>query len=152
AVVLFRRGPSLLETEIVLVREFRSPARTPGGFVTDLPGGSSPDERQDSASVALNEVRQELGLSINPGAIRRHCARQLVGTFATHQAEVFSAELSHKAIEEIRTVEFAEGQYGVTTDTEQTYPCIRTVQEMLADPGVDWSTLGMVLAVLENRL
>src|SRR5262249_43318572 len=39
-VILLHRRPELLESEVVLVREFRSAARTSDGFVYETPGGS----------------------------------------------------------------------------------------------------------------
>ncbi|MFF0524159.1 hypothetical protein ACFYTC_36145 [Actinomadura nitritigenes] len=51
-VALYRPGPSLDETTVVLVREFRSPASTPDGFVHELPGGSSPAKAATLAEPA----------------------------------------------------------------------------------------------------
>jgi len=51
-VVLYHWPPNLFDgltgitaAEIILVREFRSPARTPDGFIHELPGGSSLPEK-----------------------------------------------------------------------------------------------------------
>ena len=38
AVMLWKKRPNLLDSEIVLVKEFRNPARTADGFVHELPG------------------------------------------------------------------------------------------------------------------
>ncbi|MBD2895667.1 hypothetical protein amrb99_46060 [Actinomadura sp. RB99] len=51
-VALYRPGPSLDETTVVLVREFRSPASTPDGYVHELPGGSSPAKAATPAEPA----------------------------------------------------------------------------------------------------
>ncbi|MGI5325625.1 hypothetical protein [Actinomadura nitritigenes] len=51
-VALYRPGPSLDETTVVLVREFRSPASTPDGYVHELPGGSSPAQAARPAQAA----------------------------------------------------------------------------------------------------
>ncbi|MEU6751337.1 hypothetical protein ABZ914_34420 [Spirillospora sp. NPDC046719] len=51
-VALYRPGPSLDETTVVLVREFRSPASTPDGYVHELPGGSSPAKAASPSQAA----------------------------------------------------------------------------------------------------
>jgi 8-oxo-dGTP pyrophosphatase MutT (NUDIX family) len=151
AAVLYRPGHNLLETEVVLVREFRSPARTPDGFVLELPSGSPSDGEQAPVAVAVAEVQQETGMVLDLQAVHRHEARQLVGPLAVHQAFVFSAELSDRAMTQVRAREAAKSSFGVAAETEQTHPCVRTVREILADPAVDWSTLGMILRVLQDR-
>lgn len=151
AAVLYRPGHNLLETEVVLVREFRSSARTLDGFVLELPSGSSQDN-QDPIAVAIAEVQEETGVTLKLEDIHRHEVRQLVGPLSVHQAFVVSAELSDRVIAEIHARKATKGCGGVTAETEQTYPCIRKVREILKDPGVDWSTLGMILSILEERL
>ncbi|WP_433244757.1 hypothetical protein [Actinomadura nitritigenes] len=54
-VALYRPGPSLDETTVVLVREFRSPASTPDGYVHELPGGSSPAKAATPAEASPAE-------------------------------------------------------------------------------------------------
>jgi 8-oxo-dGTP pyrophosphatase MutT (NUDIX family) len=152
AVVLYRPGPGLLETEVVLVREFRSSGRTRDGFILELPSGSTFPDEQDLATVARNEVEQETGVRLDAATVHRHQARQLVGPLATHQAAVFSAELGDAAMDEIRIREGSKTCCGMAAETEQTYPCVRTVRQLLNDSGVDWSTLGMILAILQERL
>lgn len=66
-VVAYRRGESLEQTEIVLVREFRSPAVTADGYVRELPGGSTFTPNVDPAHQAVEERREETGLVIAPG-------------------------------------------------------------------------------------
>jgi 8-oxo-dGTP pyrophosphatase MutT (NUDIX family) len=53
-VVLYRPAPSLDETTVVFVREFRSPASTPDGYVHELPGGSSPAEAATPTAAATS--------------------------------------------------------------------------------------------------
>ena len=68
SVVLYRRGPTLLDTEVVLVREVRIPARTSDGMVHELPGGSAWDGAEAPADVARHEVEEETGF--RPPALR----------------------------------------------------------------------------------
>jgi 8-oxo-dGTP pyrophosphatase MutT (NUDIX family) len=152
AVVLYHPRQDLLETEVVLVREFRSPARTPDGFVLELPSGSTSDDGRNPLAAAAAEVQEETGLVLDLEAVHQHEARQLVGPLAVHQASLFSVELSEAAMAEVRAREAAKACHGIAAETEQTYPCVRSVREMLDNPAVDWSTLGMICRVLHDRL
>lgn len=63
---MFCRGKEVLDTEVVLIREFRSA----GGFVVELPGGSVLDDsHRDPIDVALEEAHEEIGF--DPGEQRR---------------------------------------------------------------------------------
>jgi hypothetical protein len=59
AVVLYRRAKDVMDTPVVLVREFRSPAAGADGFVDELPSGSSSDNKTDSLSVARNSQKRQ---------------------------------------------------------------------------------------------
>jgi hypothetical protein len=151
AVVLYRRGRDLLDTEVVLVREFRSPGRTPDGYIWDVPGGSSFRSRQASLAITAAEVQQQLGLTIAPQAVQWHEARQVAGTLSVHTAHVFSAELTETEMALLRAQEAADTPHGEAAASERTYVRIRRVSDILADTSVDWSTVGMILAVLHQR-
>lgn len=148
AVVLYRRGKELLDTEIVLVREYRSPARTPDGYIWELPSGSSFKPNQAMEITAAHEIEEELGLKIDPQSLRRHEARQLAGTLSVHQAQVFSVELTENQIADLRVQEASHMTHGVIEHSEITSIRVRTVREILAEGFADWSTLGMILGVL----
>jgi hypothetical protein len=70
--VLYHRpsGTDLLDTRVVLVREFRSAARTRDGFVHELPGGSSWHTGASPIQVACTEVEEETCLRIAPERLR----------------------------------------------------------------------------------
>jgi len=54
--------PLALDTEIILVKEFRSPARNSSGFVYELPGGSSFKPNADALQTAADELWEECGI------------------------------------------------------------------------------------------
>ena len=55
-------GRSLIDTEIIVIKEFRSPCRNENGFVYELPGGSSFKPNSDVYQTAADELREETGL------------------------------------------------------------------------------------------
>ncbi len=144
AVVLYHPGPTLLDTEVVLVREVRNAARTDDGMVHELPGGSAWDVDEPPEQVARHEALEETGF--RPGTLRPLGARQVNATLLAHQAALFSAEVSAEQMAAIRAG--AGTVRGVEEDGERTYTEVRTVRAMLADERADWSTLGMILTAL----
>lgn len=131
------------DTEVVLVREFRSPASTPDGYVREVPGGSSFKPKENAFAVAAAEVLEETGLEIDAGRVHWHGDRQLTATLLAHKAHLFSARVTEIELEWLR------GQagivHGVAEDTERTYVELRTVRQLLAREEVDWSMMGMIL-------
>lgn len=147
-VVAYRKvGNDILDSEIVLVREFRSPVRNSIGFVMEVPGGSSFKPNMDPCLNAAKELKEETGLEVSDlNRFRRLGSRQLTATLSTHHAHLFSIELTEKEME------FLEGKkglaQGVLGDTERTYVEIQTLRALWANNEVDYSMLGMIFDAL----
>lgn len=139
AVVLHRRRAALDETEVVLVREFRSPCAA--GFVRELPGGSGAG---GPVRRALAEVAEETGLALAPERLRAHGARQPNATMSAHRAHLFSAEVTGEELERLR----ASGPHGVAADGERTYVEVLPYGRIRRERLVDWANLGMITEVL----
>lgn len=149
-VVAYRKRATAADTEIVLVREFRSPGRTSDGFVRELPGGSSAKPDEDPFSVAAHEFAEETGFDIDPSRLRRIGARQLAATFSTHVAHVFAVELTEQEIAILKRQKGDDVTHGVVEDTERTYVEVHQLKDLL-DPAsnfVDWSMLGMIVTTV----
>ena len=145
AVLMYLPDPDPLAVRVVLVREFRSAARTPSGMVLELPSGSSMDESLPPPTVAADEVREETGLHLDADRLRPVAARQLAATLLGHHAHLFAVALTP---DELTWLEGQQGQVRGAGGTERTYVEIRRVGDLLAGAEVDWSTLGMILAAL----
>lgn len=150
AVVLYRPGADWLDSDIVLVREFRSSARTPDGYIWELPSGSSFHESQADDVTAAHEVDEELGLTIDPQRLRRLESRQLAGTTSAHHAQAFSYALSDAELAALLRQEAAGAAHGNVAETERTCIRVRKVREVIDEPFVDWSTLGMILSAIQR--
>ncbi|MFK3980056.1 hypothetical protein ACI2K4_06695 [Micromonospora sp. NPDC050397] len=142
SVVAYRPGATLLETEIALVREFRSPAATSDGYVHELPGGSQLDDAPP-VQVAATEFEEETGLPLDPARLRPHGVRQPVGALCAHRQHLFSAELDEEEISRLRST---AGTFGLADEGERTTVEVRTYREILSDRLVDWTTLGLLSA------
>lgn len=141
-IVAYKPGQELMDTEVVLIREFRSPSRSSDGFVREVPGGSSWKDK-DALSLASQEFQEETGLSVEAKRFRRCEERQMVATLSSHTACLFSVELTN---EEMAFLKNNPGPFGNEEDSERTYVEIRTLKGILDNPHLDWSMVGMVLS------
>ena len=135
-----------MQTEVVLVREYRAPARTADGFIHELPGGSA-YHTADPATVAAEEVHEETGLSIPAARLTPVATRQLAGTLSGHVGHLYAAELTAEELEAARA---AVGTAHGVGSSERTVVELWRVGDLLADPRADWSTVGMVLSVIRS--
>ncbi len=146
-VVAYRPGKTLLDTDVVLIKEFRSSVSNTAGFVYEVPGGSSFKPGGNPLQLAADELGEETGLTIDASRLRQHESRQLVATLSAHHAHLFSVILTESEIEQLRGM--AGIAHGVEEDTERTYTEVRKLgQLMQANSGVDWSMLGMILSMV----
>jgi len=141
---LYRRGRTADDTAVVLVREFRSPAATPDGFVHELPGGSG-DSGADARDQAAAETAEETGLTIDIRRIRAHGSRQVAATVSAHRAHLFSAEITEDELARLRAPQRTPHGAG---ETERTWPEVTTFAEIRTNRLVDWATLGMIAEAL----
>lgn len=145
SIVMYRQAEQVMDTEIVLVREFRSPVHNEDGFVWELPGGSTFKEQESARTLAAMECEEETGLTIDISRFKEHNTRQVAATFSTHRASLFSVELNENEIYQLKA---SYGQaHGLFEDSEQTYVEIVRLHEILERQLVDWSMLGMILSL-----
>lgn len=148
SIIAYRKRPVLQDSEVVLIREFRSTASTSDGFIREAPGGSSFKPNQDVYITAANELREETGFTVEPSRLRKIGARQLCGTFSVHQAHVFACELTEEELEALRADQVPHGN---TSESERTYVEVHRIGDLL-NPGsnaVDWSMIGMIMTALQ---
>lgn len=151
-----REPYNILETEIAIIREFRSPARTTDGFIREIPGGSSWKPGDDPFVTMTHELEEETGLGaksgfdINPKRLRKIGSRQLCGTLSAHQAHVFACELNEAEMDFMKKQQAENTVHGVLEDTERTYVEIHRLGDLLKSDrnDLDWSMLGQILTAL----
>ena len=143
-------------TEVALIREFRSPARTADGFIREVPGGSSWEPGEDPFVTMTHELEEETGLgaeagfTIDPSRLRKVGARQLCGTLSVHQAHVFVCELTKEEMDYLKKQQADNAVHGVEEDTERTYVEVAKLSDLISKDSseLDWSMLGMTLTAL----
>jgi 8-oxo-dGTP pyrophosphatase MutT (NUDIX family) len=137
-----------LASEVVLIKEFRSPARTKDGFVHELPGGSS-FKQGDPLQIAIKELSEETKLTIPAERFRYVGSKQLAATWSTHFADVYAVELKQREIEQLKQMAASGETGGVQEDTEKTYVEVYQVSEV--SQHVDWSMEGMIYHAIFNN-
>ena len=145
-IVAYRLRSDFLESEVVIVREFRSPASVGDCFVREVPGGSSWKPTDDPFVTAAHELSEETGFSVESKRLKFLGERQVAGTLSTHHSHVFTCEITDDELTFLR----AQGgvAHGVVADTERTYVEIYTVRELIEKPLTDWANLGMILTAI----
>lgn len=139
-------GESIFDTEIVIIKEFRSPANTEDGFIRELAGGSSFKPDEEPEEVAAEEVFEETGLRLDVSKLTALGGRQLCGTLSSHKSYLFSYKLNDEELSWLRSQEGIA--HGNIEDTERTFIEIYPVKELIENPLTDWTTLGQILSVL----
>lgn len=152
-VVAYRKRAVLADTDIVLIREFRSPARTADGFIREVPGGSSWKPGEDPFVTAAHELSEETGFNVDPSRLRKIGARQLCGTLSVHQAHVFACEVTAEELVALRKQQEDGTVFGVVEDTERTYVEVQRLGDLIASASnaLDWSMLGMILTAVTSE-
>jgi 8-oxo-dGTP pyrophosphatase MutT (NUDIX family) len=140
------QGDGLVDYEVVLIKEYRSPASTKDGFIRELPGGSSPKSDEDPLDVAASEVQEETGFYLDPKRLKDHGPRQLAGTFSAHKCHLYSAYLTREEMDWFKSQDGIV--HGNVEDSERTFIEVHNVYDLVHEQGVDWSTLGMIISVL----
>lgn len=135
---------SILDIEFVLVREFRSPARTETGFITEFPSGST--SKSAGVNSAVEELEEETSIKIDPSRLRRLDQLQLAGTMSAHTSTLCTSELTRDERDKIESL--AGKTFGNKEETEVTYVELHTLRQIIALKLVDWTTLGMILEAL----
>ncbi|HLD18063.1 MAG TPA: nucleoside 2-deoxyribosyltransferase domain-containing protein [Patescibacteria group bacterium] len=151
-IVAYRKRFPFMDTDVVLIREFRSPAGTTDGFIHEVPGGSSWKSNEDFSVLAVRELNEETGFSVDPTRLRPLGARQLCGTLSVHQAHVFACEVTEGELISLRQQKEHGMVCGVVEDTERTYVEVYRLGDLLdsASNEVDWSMIGMILTAVKE--
>ncbi|WP_157436133.1 hypothetical protein [Actinospica robiniae] len=143
AVALYRPGPTLDETVVVLIREFRSPGATADGYVHELPSGSGTEPGHRAQAAA--ELAEETGFVLDADRLTSHGSRQAVATLSIHQVHLFSARIDEAELAELVSLQQCAHGDGVE---ERTWVEVTTFGEILRSRSADWTTLGMLAQVL----
>jgi 8-oxo-dGTP pyrophosphatase MutT (NUDIX family) len=137
------------DTRVVMVREFRSAACTPTGFIKELPSGSI---GEDSLKSAVMELQEETGLHVDSARLVPIATLQLAGTLLAHTSSVYALKITDEELQYVRACSATKKVFGVD-DEERTQVCLYPVRDIISDTDTfDWSTIGMVLSAVHQMV
>lgn len=156
ATVLYRPAETLRQTQVVVVREFRSAVHNAEGMVWSLPGGSAENAAErdtDPRVTAAREVHEETGLQLEPGELEPvpHGVRQVAATLLSHRSHLYRARLTDEQLERLRESERRGTCFGANPG-ERCYVAVKSVAQMMDGEVLDWGQVGMLLAALAPDL
>jgi hypothetical protein len=73
----------------------------------------------------------------------------MVATLSAHRCHLYKLELDEEQMNKIKEQEGIV--HGVEEDTERTYVEVFTVKEILSNNLLDWSNIGQILSVLNEK-
>ncbi|MDP3697496.1 MAG: nucleoside 2-deoxyribosyltransferase domain-containing protein [Candidatus Taylorbacteria bacterium] len=150
SIVLYKKSSDIMESEVVLIKEFRTAASTKDGFIWELPGGSSPYITNPLA-VAVEEIREEVGLYIVETDRLRHVAsRQMAGTLSAHKSHTYSVELMDEELEWLKSQKGIPhgSDYPDNPTGERAYTEVVKLRDIMYNNLVDFANVGMIRSVL----
>lgn len=140
---------SIMETEVVLVKEYRTPVSNVESFIYELPGGSASKDNEDTLKTVVAEVFEETGVMLETSRLVLEKSRQLAATILSHHSHLYSVELNQFEMEMIKN---KEGQtFGNIEETELTYVKVIKLKDLYDSNVVDWCNVGMILATILQK-
>lgn len=139
-----------LATQVVLVREFRSPVNNPLGAVYEVPSGSSFRSPTPQA-VAMSEVHEEVGLRISPARYRPLETRQSSATLSAHQVHGYAVELTPGELATLAAPDYGRVTRGNRDEGEATRVEVWPLSDLLYADFLDWTNLGLITRAVLAR-
>lgn len=144
----YRPDNEILNSEIVLVKEFRIPVRNNKGYVYELPGGSSLKDNSSALETASQELEEEIGLLVEPDRFKFVDSRQSASTLCSHKINLYSVRLTKDEIDKIKKDSQNNVTHGIQEATELTYSLVVTYKDILEGKyPVDFTNLGMISVI-----
>jgi len=135
----------VLCSRVVLIKEFR----TAGGYIYDLPGGSSLNSGMTALQVAIEELDEEIDFKpAAPNDLRPLGSRTVCPSLLSHRVNAFFVPVSCGTMARFEKMELEKVFFGVLADTEKTFVCVRTIRQLYSSDLLDWATLGIVSAAM----
>lgn len=148
--VLFRKDKNnILNSDIVLIKEFRTPVNNITGKVWKITGGSSFKNDISAFNIIIEEIQEELGINIDSERLMYYQARQLQATTLTHKSHLYYCELNDAEIDYL--ISQKDIVKGNISETERTYTEVVKLSSILNTEVVDWSNLGQILSIILSK-
>jgi hypothetical protein len=150
--ILYSPGETPLDSEVVMVQEFHATVRNDRGRVLILPGNAAFHGKNWKTTIT-EECLVSLGLELGENRLAKQPQfRQISSTVLSTMTGIYVVELTKK---EMASLKELEGTSVIVKDTTknsapQVLVQVKKVREILEDPDIDWTTLGMLFKTFSN--
>lgn len=141
-VLLYEQAGTMSSTSMrtVLVKEFRSSVRNRDGLVVE-PAGGSGESGENMDIVAIDELREEVGLEIDITRLKHVGSRQVAATLASYYSHAYSVKLTDEEFDMISRKADAGEILGANSDERITLE-ICDVDDL--PDSLDWASVGVI--------
>lgn len=146
--VLYYPNEDIMDTDIVLVSEFRTPVSNNKGLVFELPGGSSFKPDSEPLQIITEEISEECGFDANMDKLKEVSTRQVFATLLSHKVHLFKYELSLAELDKIKKNQGLI--FGNIEETERTKVHVMKLSEILNNNLVDFGNIGQIFEALKK--
>ncbi|MFA6526551.1 MAG: nucleoside 2-deoxyribosyltransferase domain-containing protein [Candidatus Buchananbacteria bacterium] len=152
----YPKGVSMLDWQVVLVKEYRSAVMNHLGMVYELPGGSIEpldgvhDERVILFS-AMREVEEETGITLDASRLRQMDVRQTMATMVACENHLFIYRLDENEFRDLKAKQAENDPQQIEDNAENTSVEIYSIEELMFIEGavpIDWVNMGMIAKLL----
>lgn len=147
AVLYKKDNIDIYNSEVVLIKEFRTPVNNSECMVYEIPGGSYVSEKEN-IDIIHSEIMEETGLNIDKNKLTFIEERQCMSTLSIHRNYLYCLELTESEMDKVKAKK--DQTFGVEEDTELTYVEVFKLKDILNSNLLDWNNIGMILRVLNN--
>lgn len=147
SILLYKENESILDTQVVLVKEFRVAAANTDAFIRELPSGSG--ENASAFEQAAEELHEETGFYLDSKRLKFVKARQLAATLSSHKSYLYVVNISE---EELKWFKSQDGiVHGNLEVGERTFIEVKTINELLESDELDWTNIGMIFSGIYSK-
>jgi len=132
SLLMYKKNETLENSEVVLVKNFRSSVSNADGYLYELPGTYFLTQPVEVAQLISN-VSAQTGFSPEKSKISTSNVRKMMSSFSAHQGILHFLELPE---EDLKKINEETGKNFV----------VLSVSSLLEKNLVDWSILGMILS------
>lgn len=148
-ILAYHPNPETQSTDIVLVREFRTPAVNEQGYVYELPGGSS-FGNETPLETASKELHEEIGIKVTDlSRFVPIACLQPFATMTTNTIQLYAIELNDSEWGSV--VESASSGKILGENEGERITLHLTTAETLDEYPLDWTTRGMIYTALQTK-
>jgi hypothetical protein len=137
------------QIKFLVVKEFRSNVNNKGGYVLEIPSGSSFNPDFCSQKIAQHELVEEAGILIKDiERLKLVETKQVAATLSTFKNSVYSVELQKDEIEHVKMLVKSKAVLG--EDEQERIQLLTMTLDEIYSSDMDWGNIGIIATVVKG--